>query len=123
MSAAAAAVALTATTAPAAAAWELIGTKIVADRTDRDTVVVEGHKLYDRIKICVYRNPVRFYDLDINFRNGGRQDVSIRKRINPRGCTRVIDLEGGQRDIATINMVYEETSFRRRTATVNVFAQ
>ena len=120
---AAAAIALTATTAPAAAAWDLIGTKEVLDRTDRDTVHVAGSTLYDRIRICVYRAPVHFYDVDINFRNGGHQDVSIRARINARGCTRVIDLEGGQRDISTISMLYEETSFKKRRATVKVFAQ
>jgi hypothetical protein len=109
--------------ASASAAWDVIGVKEVLDRTDRDTVHVEGRKMYDRVKVCVYRAPVHFYDMDINFRNGGHQDVSIRARINARGCTRVIDLEGGQRDISTINFVYEETSFKKRRATVKVFAQ
>lgn len=112
-----------ASAASASAAWDLIGTKEVLDRTDRDTIVVEGRRAYDRIKICVYQAPVRFYDVDVNFRNGGHQDVAVRARINPRGCTRVIDLEGGQRDITTISMLYEETSFKKRRATVKVFAR
>jgi hypothetical protein len=106
-----------------AAAWDVIGVREVADRTDRDTMVIEGHRLFTRIKVCVYRKPVHFYDVDIRFENGGHQDVSVRERINPGQCTRVIDLEGGARDIETISFLYEETSFKRRKATVKVFAE
>ena len=106
-----------------AAAWTQIGAREVRDRTDRDVVVVEGPRRFERIKLCVYRNPVHFYDLDVFYRNGGRQDVSVRSRINPGECTRAIDLNGNDRNITRVAMVYEETSFRRRTATVRVFAE
>lgn len=116
------ALAMLATTAPAYA-WEVVGVREVRDHTDRDTIVLGGHRQFTRLKLCVYRNPVHFIDLDVRFNNGGHQDVPVRARINPRGCTRVIDLEGGARDIASISMLYEETSFRRATATVRVFAE
>jgi hypothetical protein len=106
-----------------AAAWDVVATRQVLDRTDRDTVTLEGHRQFERIKLCVYRNPVRFYDVDVRFENGGHQDVSVRQRIGPGQCTRVIDLVGGDRDIRTISMLYEETSFRRRSATVRIFAE
>lgn len=115
--------ALAATAGPAAA-WDQIGARDVRDRTDRDTIVVEGHRQFERIKLCVYRNPVHFIDVDVRYHNGGHQDVSVAQRINPGQCTRVIDLNGDDRDIATISMLYEETSFRRRAhATVRVFAE
>jgi hypothetical protein len=107
-----------------ALAWDVVGTRDVRDRTERDTIALNGHRQFDRIKLCVYRNPVHFLDLDVRFRNGGHQDVSLRQRINPGECTRVIDLVGDDRDITTISMVYEETSYRRRAhATVRVFAE
>lgn len=115
-------VALAATAGPAAA-WDVIGTRDVRDRTDRDTIIVEGHRQFERIKLCVYRQPVHFYDVDVHFRNGGHQDVSVRERINPGQCTRAIDLNGDDRDITSISMLYEETSFRRRHATVRVLAE
>lgn len=115
-------VALAATAGPAAA-WDLVGARDVRDRTDRDTIALEGHRQFQRIKLCVYRQPVHFYDLDVRFQNGGHQDVSIRSRINPGECTRAIDLNGDDRDITTISMLYEETSYRRRHATVRVFAE
>lgn len=106
-----------------AAAWEVIGVRDVRDRTDRDTIVVEGHRQFERIKLCVYQQPVHFFDVDVYFRNGGHQDVSVASRINPGDCTRVIDLNGDDRDITSISLLYEETSFRRRHAVVRVFAE
>jgi hypothetical protein len=114
----------TAATATPAAAWDLLGERIVRDRMDRDVVVLEGHRQFSQIKICVYRHPVRIYDVDVRFNNGGHQDVEVRARINPGGCTRNIDLKGDDRDIRSINMLYEETSWgRRKTATVRVFGR
>lgn len=106
-----------------ASAWTEVGVRQVRDRTDRDVIVVEGPRQFERIKLCVYRNPVHFYDLDIFYRNGGHQDASVRTRINPGECTRAIDLTGDERNITRVAMVYEETSFRRRTATVRLFAE
>jgi hypothetical protein len=104
-------------------AWQVIGTRDVTDRIDHDEMFVEGHKLFDRIKLCVRRHPVQIYDVDVYFHNGGHQDVEVRSRINAGDCTRVIDLEGGQRDIQSIKLVYEETSKLARHATVVVWAQ
>lgn len=104
------------------AAWDNIGTRRASDRMEIDTITVSGHRAYRRVKVCVYRHPVHFRDMDIVFDNGGHQDVSIAARIAPGDCTRVIDLDGGARDIRSIRFVYEEDSIRRRRATVRVYA-
>ncbi|MBX9745513.1 MAG: DUF2541 family protein [Hyphomonadaceae bacterium] len=106
-----------------AVAWDVIGVREVRDRTERDTIVVEGRRQFERIKLCVYRNPVHFIDVDVHYANGGHQDVSVAQRINPGQCTRAIDLVGDDRNITRVEMVYEETSFRRRTATVRLLAE
>lgn len=122
--AAGAALALFAAGAPAAFAdWVMVGQREVAERAETDTIELEGHRRYDRLRICVYRNPVHFIDVDVHFENGGHQDVPLAARINARGCTRVIDLEGGQRDIDRIVLRYEETSRRAARALVRVFAE
>jgi hypothetical protein len=119
------ALAACATAEPASAYdWRVIGVRDVRDRTDRDTMVIEGPRQFERIKLCVYRNPVHFYDVDVRFANGGHQDVSVRQRINPGECTRAIDLNGDDRNITTVSMLYEETSYRRGAhATVRLFAE
>ena len=105
-------------------AWDVIGVRDVRDRTERDTIIVAGPRQFERIKLCVDRNPVHFVDVDVRFANGGHQDVNVRQRINPGQCTRAIDLNGDDRNITTVSMVYEETSFRRRAhATVRLLAE
>lgn len=118
----AATLALTGVATPAFA-WDVVGVREVSDHAERDTIVLEGDRHFTRIKLCVFRNPVEIHDLDVHFRNGGHQDVDVRERIAPGSCTRAIDLEGGHRDIASIVMKYEETSRRRRQATVRVLAE
>ncbi len=86
--------------------------------------LISVSRQFERIKLCVYRNPVRFLDVDVRFANGGHQDVSLRQRINPGQCTRNIDLTGDDRNIASVSMLYEDTSWRRGAhATVRLFAE
>jgi len=118
----AAAVAASALATPAFA-WTLLGTRNVADRTDHDSISLPGNRVFNRIRLCVYRNPIRFYDLQVKYRNGGVQDVSVRDFIRPGQCTRAINLNGRFRNIDRIDMTYEETSWRHRTATVRVFGE
>jgi hypothetical protein len=118
-----AALALAGAAGPAWAEWHQVGVKEVNDRAETDTVHMDGHRMADRVRVCVQRNPVHFIDLDIYFRNGGHQDVPVRNRVNAGECTRVIDLEGGQRDIEHIVFRYEETSRRRARAVVRVFVE
>lgn len=106
-----------------AGAWELIGKKNVTDRLDRDIIRKPGPRRFGQIRLCVSRNPVRFYDVDVRFANGGHQDVKIARRIAPGHCTRAIDLKGGRRDLRSVKFLYEETSLKLRRATVRLFAR
>jgi len=106
-----------------ALAWDEVATREVTDRYDVDVISLPGNRTVARLKVCVYGNPVHFYDFDVFFRNGGHQDVPVRARINAGECTRVIDLKGGRRNIDRIKFKYEETSWFVGRATVRVFAE
>ena len=109
--------------APAQAAWVPIADKVVTDRIDIDNIVLPGPVHYRRLKICVYDNPVHFYDMDVFFANGGHQDVTLRQRLNVGECTRNIDLTGGARNINRIKFKYEETSWFLGRAVIRVFGE
>ncbi len=111
------------TASASAGDWKLLGKKNVKDRVETDTINLNGPRRFNKIKICVYRNPVSFKDVDVYFANNGHQDIKLRKRINAGDCTRAIDLKWFNRDIDRIVMRYEETSVRRATATVRVFGK
>jgi hypothetical protein len=99
--------------APPAFSWELLGSRDVADRVDRDSIAVEGNRRFDRIRLCVSERPVHFIDLDVRFANGGHQDVPVRAQIRAGQCTRSIDLTGDNRNVASVAMVYEANTRRR----------
>lgn len=103
--------------------WVILGRKDVKDRVETDTIHLNGHRDYKKLKFCVKRNPVNFKDVDVYFDNGGHQDVGIARRINAGDCSRVIDLRGRDRDIDRIVMRYEETSRKRAHATVIVYGK
>lgn len=107
-----------------ALAWDLLGARDVRDAVDHDTIVVEGARRFDHIRLCVAEHPVHFIDLDIRFANGGHQDVPVRATIRPGQCTRNIDLEGDDRNITAVNLVYEANTRRRGVhATVRLYGE
>jgi len=120
---AAAAAAILASPATADDGWRLLGEKTVNDATDHDVISLPGPMRYSRVRICVERAPVRFYDVSVEFGNGGKQDVSVAALIPDGACTRAIDLKGGARDITRINFLYEAKSLGLKRATVRAYGR
>ncbi len=109
---------------PWSPAWDLLGSRAVSQRAERDVVPAYGHRHYAQIKICAYQRAIRFYDLDVAFHNGGQQDLAVRAVLPPGQCTRAIDLRGNRRDIRAVSMAYETLGwFRGSRAFVRVYAR
>ena len=111
--------------APALAqGWVQLGEREVSDRVDRDVISVGGRARFRQIRLCVGRNPVRIYDMDVRFRNGGNQDVRLRARLAAGQCSRVINLEGrGGRDISSVAFTYEAASIGRERSHIRLFGR
>jgi hypothetical protein len=110
--------------APGPWAWDLLGTRTVRYHAEHDTVPAYGHHRYRQLKICAYNKAIRFYDLDVVFRNGGHQDVPVRSVLAPGQCTRAIDLFGHRRDIRFVRMTYETLGWHHGSrAFVRVYAR
>lgn len=104
--------------------WQLIGTRDVRNHAEHDTIPAYGHARFGQVKLCVYRKPVRLYDLDVVFHNGGHQDLGVRNVLYPGQCTRAIDLRGHRRDIRLVTMAYETLGRHfGRHAVVQVYAR
>jgi hypothetical protein len=112
-----------ATPSAAKGGWIFLGDKTVNDSGDHDTVSLPGGKRYARIRVCVDKAPVRFYDVSVHFANGGTQDASVAALVSPGACTRAIDLKGGARDITKITFLYEAKSLGKKAAQVRVYGQ
>jgi hypothetical protein len=102
--------------------WELLGSRQVSDRLDHDVIGVGGGRGdFRRIRLTVYRASVDFYRVVVHFGNGRAQRVELRNTIPAGGESRVIDLEGADRVIQSVEFWYDANTVRGREAQVRVF--
>jgi hypothetical protein len=104
--------------------WEPLGTRIVSDRADHDTIVVTGARGdFTGVKLTVQRSAVRFYRVVVHFASGGREELELRDVIPAGGETRTIDLRGGDRIVRSVDFWYEAKSIGRRGAVVRLLGR
>ena len=90
-------------------AWHTVGHATVNGR-DSDTIRVPGTARYRQMRVCVFNGPIRMRDLDVRYRNGGRQDIKVRQLMRAGTCTRNIDLAGNRRDVTQVRLKYAPLS-------------
>lgn len=102
--------------------WKLLGKRTVNWSVDHDVIhVTRARGDWSKIQIKVFRSAVHFRDVKVHFRNGGVQDIKIRKLIPAGGQTRVIDLNGADRVIHRISFWYDTAGpIPRKRALVKV---
>lgn len=96
------------------AQWVLLGSRIVTDRADHDTIKVTGEEgSFTAVKVEVRRHAVNFHRMVIHFGNGADQKVELRNTIPANGESRVIDITGGARVIRSIDFWYDAKTLGR----------
>lgn len=101
--------------------WELIGQATVSDARDHDVIAVTGAQgTFKKVQVKVFERAVQFREMTIHFGNGADQSVELREVIRPGRSSRVIDVDGGDRVIRSIEFRYDAQS-RGHRAVVKVF--
>ncbi len=110
---------------PGGGNWVSLGQRNVTDRLDHDTVVVTASRgTFTAVKFTVQRRAVDFHRVVIHFANGGDQNVELRNTIRAGGESRVIDIDGADRVIRSIDFWYDTASIGRgQRATVRIFGR
>lgn len=105
--------------------WTLLGARTVTDRGDHDTVrVTSSRGTFDAVRFEVRGRAVDFRRVVIHFANGGNQTVEMRDTIRAGRESRVIDVDGRDRVIQSIEFWYDaNTVGRGARATVRVLAR
>lgn len=85
--------------------WRTVGYAKVQGH-DTDTIRVPGTARYRQMRVCVFNGPIQMRDLDVRYRNGGRQDIAVRQLMRAGSCTRNIDLAGNRRDVIAVRLKY-----------------
>lgn len=89
------------------AGWHKIAETVANLKSDRDEVLVTGADHFKAIRLKVTDAPVEITDLTVVFENGQKQDIQVRNLIKAGDQTRVIDLEGQNRAIKKIVIMYK----------------
>jgi len=108
------------------AGWIRLGFAAAGKNADRDTIRAYGRYRYSRIKLCVRVADVAFYNAQVQFENGGRQEVKVQSRVKRGQCTREYYLRGGQSlDIRYVHLYFRQADniFNWRSAQVDLYAR
>jgi hypothetical protein len=93
--------------------WHKIGETTVNFRTERDQVLILVANKFAAIKFKVMDAPIHLMDLEVYYNSGDRQDIRINMPIEVAGESRVIDLNGGERNLKKIVFVYKTLPNRK----------
>jgi len=93
--------------------WHKIGGTTVNFEKDRDEILVIGADRFASIKFKVKGAPIQLMDLEVYYESGDKQDINVNMPIKELGESRVIDLNGGERDLKKIVFVYKTISNRK----------
>jgi hypothetical protein len=103
--------------------WRMIGERQARRSVDRDEMRVRADRAYGAIRRRVFRAPVKFFRVQIHFRNGGSREIEVRQLIERSGATRIIDLPGERRFTETIVFRCKTPPLARERATVQVWVR
>ena len=87
--------------------WHKIAETTADLKADKDEVMVVGKDHFKSIKLKVTDVPVEIRDLTVYYENDTKQDVSVSHLLQAGGETRVIDLDGKDRAIKKIVLMYK----------------
>ena len=105
-----------------AADWHLLGSRVVNDRTESDVINVgadEGR--FRKLRLDVGKAAIELNRVVVTFGNGEQQIVEQDRIISKRGRGPVLNLDGGQRFIKRVKLVYEAKTRGFKKATVRLY--
>jgi hypothetical protein len=93
--------------------WHKIGETTVNFKTERDEIVVLGADRFANIKFNVDCAPIYLSDIEIYYESGDKQVVNINEHVKAAGWSRIVDLNGGERNVMKIVFVYQTLPNRK----------
>lgn len=104
--------------------WELLGSRKVDFRLDRDVIPVTWREgAFDAIRIVVKDGALNMHRCIIHFENGEKQEVALRHQFRRGSASRLINLPGNKRLIEKIEFWYDTKNFSSEKATVFVYGR
>jgi len=96
------------------AAWELLGTKEIEGRVDHDKINCHGKETFRALQFRVRGAAVQFDRIVVEYGNHQTRAYPFRMRVRANGSSPVLDLVGGERDLANVEFWYEKASWGQK---------
>jgi hypothetical protein len=93
--------------------WHKIGETTVDFKNDKDKIIVAGEDKFRAILLKTTDAEFHLENLKVVYENGGDQDVQIRSDFKPGEKSRVIDLQGTDRNLKRVDFVYQSVPNKR----------
>ncbi|HLP93249.1 MAG TPA: hypothetical protein VK168_04395 [Saprospiraceae bacterium] len=88
--------------------WELLGSRKIDYKVDRDEILVtRAEGVFSAIQIRVKRSPINMHKLAVHYGNGDVEEIDLRQSFRAGSVSRVIDLPGNKRIIRKVVMWYD----------------
>ena len=87
--------------------WQKIGERSVDFKTDRDDITIVGADKFSAIKFRVTDASIELIALEVYYESGDKQDIKIADKVVAGTESRVIDLNGGERELKKVVFVYK----------------
>ncbi|MGI9408236.1 MAG: hypothetical protein ACR2O4_17795, partial [Hyphomicrobiaceae bacterium] len=103
--------------------WELLATKKVNMLADRDVIEMSrSDGRFNALRFEATRGSINIYRVRVFFGNGDKQDLDVNQKIREGERTDAIDLDGRNRVIDRIEMLYASSKLLQ-TASIDVFGR
>ena len=87
--------------------WHKIGARDVDFIKERDEINVIGADRFSAIKFLVTEASIQLVSLEISYESGDKQDIKVNSPVIAGTESKVINLNGGERDVKKIVFVYK----------------
>ncbi len=87
--------------------WNKIGETTVDFKRDQDEIKIVGADRFAAIQFKVQDAPIDLLSLEVYYESGDKQNVAVNSPIKAHSESRVINLNGGERNIDKIVFVYK----------------
>lgn len=101
--------------------WKRLGSQKVSYKLDRDVFKVGPQKgKFSSIKLHVTHGDLNIHKMIVEYANGQKESVVVRKRFKAGTGSKVIDLNGGKRVIKDITFYYDSRNGSSKKAVLHV---
>lgn len=104
--------------------WEQLGSKEVNFGLDKDEILVTASEgIFKSVMLKVKKAPINMYKMTLVFGDGSEQNVELKNNFRAGSQSRIIDLEGNNRVIRKVVLLYDTKNYKRRKATVELWGK